>query len=290
MSAKILDGKQHAANIRTEVKAEVALFTQQHGRAPGLAVVLVGDYPPSVVYVRNKQKAAKEMGMHSEDIRLPATTSEADVLRAIDELNRRDDIDGMLVQLPVPHPHNGRTYQLAIDPSKDVDGLHPLNAGKLLMGQESLVPGTPAGVMELLRREQIEIESKNAVVMGRSDIVGKPLAILLMQANATVTIAHSKTKPLRPVTREADILVAAIGKARFVNAEMVKPGAVVIDVGINRMPDPMAKDGFRIVGDVDFKEVSEVAGAITPVPGGVGPLTIAMLLKNTLTAGKRRVG
>ncbi len=288
MTATLLDGKAVAAQIRQEVAEGVKAFTQAAGHPPGLAVLLVGDNPASVTYVTNKAKACEEVGIHSEVYHLPADTAESEVLALVARLNADPNVNGLFAQLPLPGHLNPVKIQTAIDPRKDVDGLNPISVGRLWMGEESLLPATPSGIMELLRRYDIALKGKRAVVVGRSMIVGKPMAALLLQEHATVTVAHSRTVPLGDVTREADVLVVAIGKAHLVTADMVKPGAVVIDVGTNRVEDATKKSGFRLVGDVDFAAVSEVAGLITPVPGGVGPLTIAMLLSNTLTAAKRQ--
>ncbi|MDZ7630734.1 MAG: bifunctional 5,10-methylenetetrahydrofolate dehydrogenase/5,10-methenyltetrahydrofolate cyclohydrolase [Gemmatimonadaceae bacterium] len=257
---------------------------------PGLAVVLVGEDPASAVYVRNKGRACEEAGMHSVTIRLPAATSQGELLAVVDRLNADPSIHGMLVQMPLPTQCNADEVIRRIDPAKDVDGFHPINAGKLLIGEkDGFAPCTPAGVMELLRRYGVPTAGADVVIVGRSNIVGKPMASLLMQpgADATVTICHSRTRDLSSHTRRADILIAAIGRPKFVTADMVKPGATVIDVGINRVDEPRAKNGYILAGDVDFAAVSQVAGRITPVPGGVGPLTIAMLLKSTLVAASR---
>jgi len=272
--------------MRREVAEEVAAFKARYGRPPGLAVILVGDYPPSVYYVRTKARFCEDVGMYSEVHHLPEKTSEEEVLALVARLNNDPKIHGFLVQLPLPKHIDPLRVQWAIDPAKDVDGLHPLNVGRLVLGERCLVPATPAGIMEALRREDIPVEGKRAVVVGRSNIVGKPMAILLMHANATPTICHSRTRPLGDVTREGDILVVAVGVPELIRADMVKPGAVVIDVGVNRVEDPQAEKGYRIVGDVAFEEVREVASAITPVPGGVGPLTIAQLLRNNLMAAQ----
>ncbi len=286
MTARIIDGRAIAAQMRREVAEEVAAFKARHGYPPGLAVILVGDYPPSVYYVRTKARFCEDVGMYSEVHHLPENTPEEEVLALVDRLNKDPKIHGFLVQLPLPKHINPLRVQWAIDPAKDVDGLHPLNVGRLVLGERCLTPATPAGIMEALRREDIPVEGKRAVVVGRSNIVGKPMAILLMHANATPTICHSRTRPLGDVTREGDILVAAVGVPELIRADMVKPGAVVIDVGVNRVEDPTTEKGYRIVGDVAFEEVREVASAITPVPGGVGPLTIAQLLRNNLMAAQ----
>ena len=289
MPAELLDGIAVARAIRNEVAEEV-IVQKARGVMPGLAVVLVGEDPASTVYVRNKGRACEEAGMHSVTIRLPATTSQAELLAVVDQLNADPAIHGMLVQMPLPKQCNADEVIRRIDPAKDVDGFHPINAGKLIIGEkDGFAPCTPAGVMELLRRYNVTTSGAEVVIVGRSNIVGKPMASLLIQPgiDATVTICHSRTKDLARHTRRADILIAAIGRARFVTADMVKPGATVIDVGINRVDEPRAKHGYILAGDVDFAAVREVAGRITPVPGGVGPLTIAMLLKSTLVAAAR---
>lgn len=275
--AKILDGKAAAGRIKEEVRAGVEKLKADCGVTPGLTVIIVGDDPASQVYVGNKHKACGEMGIASEVIRLPADCGEARLLAEVEALNDNPAVHGILVQLPLPGHLDADRVLERIRPDKDVDGLHPLNVGNLTLGREALVSCTPNGVMKLLAMEGIAVEGKRAVIIGRSNIVGKPMASLLLAGNATVTVCHSRTKELAAVCREADILVAAIGKPNFVTADMVKPGAVVIDIGINR-------GGDKLVGDVDFAAVREVAAAITPVPGGVGPLTIAMLMHNTLKA------
>lgn len=277
MSAKIIDGKQIAAEVRREIAAEVATMQTR----PGLAVILVGDNPASQVYVRNKKKGCEEVGMHSEVYLLPTETTEAELLGLVDTLNKAPHIHGILVQLPLPAHLDDAAVIAAIAPEKDVDAFHERNVGKIMIGNYDFLPCTPAGVMVLLEKSGIDVSGKECVVVGRSNIVGKPQAMLLLHANGTVTVCHSRTKNLAEVTRRADILVVAIGRADFITADMVKPGAVVIDVGMNRRADG------KLTGDVDFAGVSEVASYITPVPGGVGPMTITMLLKNTLTAAKR---
>ena len=289
MSARIIDGIALAKAIRAEVAAEVAGLG---GRKPGLAAVLVGEDPASAVYVRSKGKACLEAGMHSETIRLPAQASEDELLATVDRLNADPAIHGILVQLPLPGHINSEKVLHRIDPAKDVDGFHPMNVGKLVTGDKTAFrPATPYGVQQMLIRSGIETRGAHAVIVGRSNIVGKPMANLLIQqgpgGDATVTVCHSKTRDLPAVARTADILIAAIGRAEFVTADMVRPGAVVIDVGINRVDDPSRPKGYRLTGDVAYREVAEVASAITPVPGGVGPMTIAMLLKNTLQADKQ---
>ena len=281
--ATIIDGKAIAAQLRAEIAAETAAL-KETGVTPGLAVILVGDDPASHTYVRNKQKACAEVGFYSEQISLPADTDGQTLLDTVAALNARRDIHGILCQLPLPAPLDEKAVIAAIDPAKDVDAFHSENVGHIMLGEPRFLPCTPAGVMELLRRTGIPVEGKQCVVVGRSNIVGKPMAMLLLQANGTVTICHSRTKDLAQVCRQADILVVAIGKAKFVTADMVKPGAVVIDVGMDR------DENGKLCGDVDFAAVEPVAGAITPVPGGVGPMTIAMLMQNTLTAAKRQQG
>ena len=278
MSAEILDGKAVAAEIRAACGRRAALLAPP----PCLAVVLIGDNPASAVYVRNKTRACEEAGIASRKITPPETISEPELLALVDELNRDDSVDGVLVQMPLPPQINPRAALEAISPQKDVDGFHPLNAGRLSAGRDSIPPCTPAGCMELLRRSETAVAGSDAVVVGRSDIVGKPMAAMLINAGATVTVCNSKTRGLAEKTRAADILIAAVGRARMITAEMVKPGATVLDVGINRTAEG------KIVGDVDFESVSRVAGRITPVPGGVGPMTVAMLMANTVQAAEAR--
>jgi methylenetetrahydrofolate dehydrogenase (NADP+)/methenyltetrahydrofolate cyclohydrolase len=300
MPPVILDGTKIAAQIRAEVGEEVKRLTAG-GMRPGLAVVLVGHNPASEIYVRGKMKACEELGILSEKHTPPDSVTTEELLVLVDELNHRDNIDGILVQLPLPAQVDSKKVLLAVSPEKDVDGFHPMNVGYLSTQRPGLVPCTPAGVMEILRRSNIRIAGAEAVVVGRSDIVGKPVAMLLINGNATVTVCHSKTRDLPAVCRRADILVAAIGRTGMITRDYVKPGAAVIDVGINKITDPaefakffagdakreaaFAKNGSTLIGDVDPK-VAEVAGAITPVPGGVGPLTIAMLMSNTVKAAK----
>ena len=271
----------------------VAEMQQKHGITPGLAAVLVGDDPASAIYVRNKRRACDEVGMVSNTILLPSDSTNEQVLAQVQALNNDPRFHGILVQLPLPVQVDERLIMESLDPSKDVDGLHPFNVGKLVQGRADFVPGTPAGIQQILLRSGHDPAGANVVVCGRSDIVGKPMAILLMQradgANATVTICHTRTKNMADITRQADILVSAIGSPNVITADMVKEGAVVIDVGINRVDDDSRKSGYRLVGDVNFEEVSEKASAITPVPGGVGPMTIAMLLVNALTAARLTV-
>jgi methylenetetrahydrofolate dehydrogenase (NADP+)/methenyltetrahydrofolate cyclohydrolase len=291
MSAKVIDGKQLAHQIRLEVAAEVSRLAGT-GVKPGLAVVIVGDDPASRVYVRSKGKACLEAGMHSETIEYPASVSQAELLATIDRLNADPAIHGMLVQLPLPKHIDTEAVLRRVDPAKDVDGFHPVNVGKLVISDKTaLRPATPYGVQQMLIRSGIETKGAHAVIVGRSTIVGRPMASLLLQdgpgGNATVTVCHSRSRDLPSITRTADILIVAIGKPEFVTAEMVNPGAVVIDVGINRVTDAAAPKGYRLVGDVAYDPVAEIASAITPVPGGVGPMTIAMLLRNTLQAAEQ---
>ena len=280
--AVIIDGKATAQAVRGALRKDVEAFAQEKNIAPGLAVVIVGSDPASQVYVRNKHKACGEVGMYSEVHELPAETTEDELLLLIDKLNKDTKIHGILVQLPLPKHLDEEKVILAIDPRKDVDAFHPQNVGKIMIGNFSFVPCTPAGVMELLKQYNIDPAGKHCVIIGRSNIVGKPQAMLMLKENATVTICHSKTANLAEITKTADILVAAVGRANFVTADMVKAGAVVIDVGINRNADG------KLCGDVDFAAVEPMASYITPVPGGVGPMTITMLLKNTLTAAKEQ--
>ena len=292
MTAQIIDGKAIAAAIQAELTEEVQRLKETHGVVPGLATVLVGENPASITYVKMKRKRSAEVGIRSFGYELPANASQEEVEGLVRELNANPEVHGILVQLPLPRHLNEEAVLAAISIEKDVDGFHPINIGRLAMkGREPLfVPCTPAGVIELLDRTGVEIEGKEAVVLGRSNIVGLPVSMLLLHRNATVTICHSRTRDLPAVTRRADILVAAVGRPQMVKGDWVKPGAVVIDVGVNRVEDPTAKKGYRLVGDVDFEEVKEVASAITPVPGGVGPMTIAMLLTNTVRSAKRAAG
>ena len=304
MSARILDGNKIAAEIKAEVAQEVRLLTEA-GMRPGLVVILVGHNPASEIYVRNKVKACEELGIHSEKYTPDERVTTEELLEQVHELNARDDIDGILVQLPLPKQVDAKKVLLAVAPEKDVDGFHPVNVGNLSTQRPGLVPCTPAGCIEILRRSGIPIEGEDAVVLGRSDIVGKPAAMLLLNNNATVTVCHSKTRNLPAVCRQADILVVAIGRAGMVTPEYVKPGATVLDVGMNKITtreefnrffkgnekreQAFARQGSTLIGDVDPK-VAEVAGALTPVPGGVGQLTIAMLMANTVKAAKLRRG
>lgn len=292
MSAKLIDGKAIAATIRGEIKAEVDAMKAKTGKVPGLAAVLVGERKDSQTYVRMKKRACEEVGITSFGYDLPADISQEDLLDVVRELNNNPDVHGILVQLPLPDHIDDEEILGAISLEKDVDGFHPLNIGRLSMKRRDplFVPCTPRGCIELLDRSGVTIEGKNAVVLGRSNIVGLPVAMLLLHRNATVTICHSRTQNLPEVVRGADIVIAAVGRAQMVQADWLKPGATVIDVGVNAVDDPTAKKGYRLVGDVDFDAAKEVAGMITPVPGGVGPMTIAMLLKNTLDSAKRTYG
>ena len=280
--AEIINGKIVSEKLRAELKDAISKYTSESGHTPGLAVVLVGDNPASQVYVRNKHKACLEVGINSYEINLPEDTSEEKLLSVIDDLNSDGRVDGILVQLPLPKHINEERVINRINPDKDVDAFSPSNVGKIMIGNYTFLPCTPAGVMELLKHYNITIEGKNCVVIGRSNIVGKPMALLLLEKNGTVTVCHSKTQNIKDVSRSADIIVVAVGRAGFLKADMVKPGAVVIDVGINR-----GADG-KLCGDVAFNEVEKVASYITPVPGGVGPMTITMLLKNTLSAAENQ--
>jgi methylenetetrahydrofolate dehydrogenase (NADP+)/methenyltetrahydrofolate cyclohydrolase len=290
MVARLIDGNEIAAQIREELKAKIADLKSK-GVTPGLAVILVGEDPASQVYVRMKGKACEELGLYSETIRLPANYPEEALLKLIDDLNANPKIHGILVQLPLPDHINETKVLNRIDPEKDVDGFHPVNVGRMLIGDPGFLPCTPHGIQELLIRSGNSPEGKHVVVVGRSNIVGKPVAAILMQkkkgANATVTVCHSKTKDLPSVTRMGDILIAAMGVPEFIKADMVKEGAVVIDVGVNRVEDPSSKKGYKLVGDVDFEAVKQKASAITPVPGGVGPMTIVMLMKNTVLSAEK---
>ena len=278
--ATIIDGKRISAEIRVEIAEKTTAFQAAYGAVPGLAVIIVGEDPASRVYVRNKHKACAEVGFYSEVHELPADATQEQVIALIDKLNDQQDIHGILVQLPLPKHLDEQTILLRIKPEKDVDAFHPYNVGKIMIGDYNVLPCTPAGVMQLLARSGVSVAGKHCVVIGRSNIVGKPMAMLLLHDNGTVTVCHSRTTDLKAQTLQADILVAAVGRAGFVTADMVKPGAVVIDVGINRNAEG------KLCGDVDFQSVSEVASMITPVPGGVGPMTITMLLQNTLTAAE----
>ena len=279
----IMSGKEVSANTRAKISDEVKAFKEERGITPGLAVIIVGNNEASKVYVRNKHKACEDVGMYSKVIEMPEETAEEELLSLIDSLNKDDEIHGILVQLPLPKHINEQKVINSISPKKDVDAFHPENVGKIMIGEYDFLPCTPAGVMEILAYYNIEISGKKCVIVGRSNIVGKPQALLLLEKNGTVTICHSRTKDLKEETKQADILVVAIGKPDFITADMVKEGAVVVDVGINRMPDG------KLHGDVNFDEVAPKSYAITPVPGGVGPMTITMLLKNTLTAAKKYI-
>jgi len=289
MVAQVISGNEVAKSIRVEIKAEVAKMKAK-GIEPGLVVIIVGEDPASQVYVRKKGEACNELGICSETVRLPAATTEDELLNLIDKYNKDQKFDGILVQLPLPKHISEEKVLMRIDPGKDVDGFHPINVGKMVVGADCYLPCTPHGCQELLMRSGNDPAGKHVVVLGRSNIVGKPVACILIQkakgADATVTICHSRTKNLAEITRQADILIAAIGQPNFVKADMVKDGVVVIDVGVNRISDPAAKGGCRLVGDVDFEAVKQKAKAITPVPGGVGPMTITMLMQNTVHAAK----
>lgn len=300
MSAKIIDGKALAEQIREEVKSGVEKLKSEKGIVPGLGVILVGENPASKVYVRNKARACEHVGIYSETIKLPEEISEEELLEHVNKLNEREDIHGILVQLPLPKHINSEKILLAIYPDKDVDGFHPINVGKLTTGEETFYPCTPSGIIEIIKMQGIEIKGKEAVVIGRSNIVGKPVALLLLHNHATVTICHSRTIDLPNVAKRADILIAAVGRPSLVTDEYVKPGSIVIDVGINRIKKEDAseellnwrkadfeKKGYTLIGDVDFLKVKDIAGYLTPVPGGVGPLTVAMLMKNTLKSAKK---
>lgn len=284
MAAQIIDGKEIAATLRKGIAVLAGELERTHGVRPGLAVVLAGSDPASQVYVRNKGKAAAEAGFHSEQIDLPGTVTQEELLKVVDSLNARPDIHGILVQLPLPKQIDERAVLLRIDPRKDVDGFHPMNVGALASGLEGFRPCTPSGCLDLIRSTGIRIEGEEAVVIGRSNIVGKPVALMLLEQNATVTICHSRTRNLSESVRRAGLVVAAVGRAEFVKGDWIREGAVVIDVGINRLP------GGKLVGDVEFGVASQRAGFITPVPGGVGPMTIAKLMENTLIAAERTVG
>ncbi len=288
MSAIIIDGKQVAADIRAELKAKVEKLKATAGVTPGLAVVLVGDDPASKSYVTAKEKACAEIGLFSDDNRLPADCSQERLLQLIDRLNHDPRIHGILVQLPLPKHIDETQVIMAIDPAKDVDGFHPVNVGRMVIGEKAFLPCTPHGVLQLLQRSGIKTAGAHAVIVGRSNIVGKPLANLLLQktaaGNATVTVCHTGTRDLAHFTRQADIVIAAAGRPNTITADMIRPGAAVIDVGVNRVEDPQAPRGYRLVGDVDFEAVRAKASFLTPVPGGVGPMTITMLLHNTVQA------
>ncbi len=293
MAAQIIDGKQVAADMRAELKEEVAKLKEQ-GIVPGLGVILVGEDPASKSYVTAKERACEETGIYSDDNRLAADTSQEDLMAVVERMNKDPKINGILVQLPLPKGLNEAEVLLAIDPDKDVDGFHPMNVGKMVVGEEAFLPCTPHGVIQLLLRSGVKIEGAHVVIVGRSNIVGKPLMNMLIQkkakGNATVTVCHTRTKDLAHHTRQADIVVAAAGRPNTITADMIKEGAVVIDVGVNRVEDATKKRGYRLVGDVDFEAVKEKASLITPVPGGVGPMTITMLLYNTVESAKRAAG
>jgi methylenetetrahydrofolate dehydrogenase (NADP+)/methenyltetrahydrofolate cyclohydrolase len=293
MAAKIIDGKQVAADMQLELKKEVAELKTQ-GIVPGLGVILVGEDPASKSYVTAKERACEELGIYSDDNRLPVDTTQEDLIALINRMNDDPKINGILVQLPLPKHLDESEVLLAINPDKDVDGFHPTNIGKMVAGQPAFLPCTPHGVIKLLQRSGVKIEGAHVVIVGRSNIVGKPVANMLIQknpsGNATVTVCHTKTKDLAHHTRQADIIIAAAGRPNTITADMVKDGGVVIDVGVNRVEDKNAKKGYRLVGDVDFEAVEEKASLITPVPGGVGPMTITMLLYNTVESAKRAAG
>lgn len=293
MTARVIDGKEVAAGMRAEIREEVARLKADHGLIPGLAVVLIGDNPASISYVKGKRQACDESGIRSFERRFPATLGNDELIGVVEELNRDETVHGILVQLPLPGQDEPRVLQ-AIAPDKDVDGLHPVNLGRLMRQEKGFLPCTPHGVQQMLMRSGIEVEGRHVVIVGRSTLVGRPLANILTQkapgANATVTVCHTGTRDLGRYTRQAEILVVAAGRPNTISAEMVAPGAVVIDVGVNRVEDPGKKQGFRLVGDVDYEAVRQKAGAITPVPGGVGPMTITMLLYNTVWAAKRTHG
>ena len=290
MTARILDGKSLAAELRAEIAAEAAALHTETGRAPGLAVVLAGEDPASRSYVTAKEKACAAAGIRSREITLPASAGRADILSAVRALNEDDEVDGILVQLPLPDSSIEREVIEAMDPAKDVDGFHPVNIGRMVLGLPAFVPCTPAGVIEILRRAEIPLSGAAVTVIGRSQIVGRPLSVLLSQkgVDATVTLCHTRTNDLARHTRGADVVVVAAGRPGTLTADMIRPGAVVVDVGVNRVPDASKASGYRLAGDADFDGLRDVAGAITPVPGGVGPMTIAMLLRNTVEAARRR--
>jgi methylenetetrahydrofolate dehydrogenase (NADP+)/methenyltetrahydrofolate cyclohydrolase len=291
---KILSGKELAETMRQEMQQEVTALREKKGIVPGLAVILIGDDPASVSYVRGKEKACAKIGIVSREYKFEADYTEKELLALIQDLNQDPEIHGILVQLPLPDHIDEAKIIYSIDPAKDVDGFHPVSTGKMMIGAPCFLPCTPHGIQQLLIRNNIDIPGKHVVIIGRSNIVGKPLAMILVQkkdgANATVTICHTRTKNMAAITRTADILVAAVGRPHTVTADMVKDGVVVIDVGVNRIEDKTKKRGYRLIGDVDFEEVSKKASAITPVPGGVGPMTITMLLKNTIQSAKRHAG
>jgi methylenetetrahydrofolate dehydrogenase (NADP+)/methenyltetrahydrofolate cyclohydrolase len=293
MTAQIIDGKQVAADMRAELKEEVARLKEK-GIVPGLGVILVGEDPASKSYVTAKERTCEELGIYSDDNRLPADTTQEDLMALVEKMNNDPKINGILVQLPLPKHLNEAEVLLAIDPDKDVDGFHPMNVGKMMVGEKAFLPCTPHGVIQLLIRSGVNIEGANVAIVGRSNIVGKPLANMLIQknktGNATVTVCHTRTKDLTHQTQQADIIIAAAGRPNTITADMVKEGVVVIDVGVNRVEDATKKSGYRLVGDVDFEAVKEKASFITPVPGGVGPMTITMLMYNTVESAKRAAG
>jgi len=293
MSATVIDGKKIAEEIKSELRAKIDRYRSK-GIVPGLAAVLVGENPASKIYVNMKAKTCQKLGIHSEVIEYPENTSQPELIAKIEELNHRDDIHGILVQSPLPKDLNEFEVNLKIDPQKDVDGFHPENIGRMLIGKPSFLPATPLGIIELLNRSGNSPEGKHVVILGRGNIVGRPLAVMLGQkakgANSTVTLCHTGTKDLTSFTKIADILVCAMGSPEMIRGDVIKPGAVVVDVGTNRVPDPGSEKGYRLTGDVDFDSVYPVAGAVTPVPGGVGPMTIAMLLSNTVKAVEMRIG
>ncbi|MGB2809282.1 MAG: bifunctional methylenetetrahydrofolate dehydrogenase/methenyltetrahydrofolate cyclohydrolase FolD [Sedimentisphaerales bacterium] len=293
MTAQIIDGKQVAADMRAELQKEVAKLKEQ-GIVPGLGVILVGEDPASKSYVTAKERTCEEIGIYSDDNRLPEEATQEELMAVVEKMNKDPKINGILVQLPLPKHLNEAEVLLAIDPDKDVDGFHPMNVGKMMVGEKAFLPCTPHGVIQLLMHSGVPIEGANVVIVGRSNIVGKPLANMLIQknktGNATVTVCHTRTKDLADKTKQADIIIAAAGRPNTVTADMVKEGVVVIDVGVNRVEDATKKSGYRLVGDVDFEAVKEKASFITPVPGGVGPMTITMLLYNTVESAKRAAG
>jgi len=288
LSSKIIDGKAISSQIKSEIKTETEVLISETGIIPGLAFILVGENPASKVYVKNKGKSCEELGFYSVTETLPEDVTEAELLRLIHNFNKDGKIHGILVQLPLPSHISEQIILEAIDVKRDVDGFHPLNVGRMVIGEKCFIPCTPFGIIELLRRSNVDTQGKNVVIIGRSNIVGKPVANLLIQKefNATVTVCHSKTKDIKSITSNADILIAAIGKANFVKADFIKEGCVIIDVGINRIEDAESKTGYKLVGDVDYEDCFGKCGKITPVPGGVGPMTIAMLMRNTLDSAK----
>lgn len=293
MPATIIDGKKIAEEIKSELKTRVDSYRSK-GITPGLAAVLVGENPASKIYVNMKAKACQKLGIHSEVTKYPENTSQSELIEKVEELNHREEVHGILVQFPLPKGLDELEVNLKIDPGKDVDGFHPENIGRMLIGKPTFLPATPLGIIELLKRSDNSPEGKHVVILGRGNIVGRPLAVMLGQkqkgANATVTLCHTGTKDLSSFTRIADILICAMGVPEMIKGDMIKPGAVLVDVGTNRVPDPGSEEGYRLTGDVDFDSVHAVAGAVTPVPGGVGPMTIAMLLSNTVKAVEMQVG